>query len=145
MERSSVKYVLAALLALNMPTSVLAECVKPVAALEQGAPAPCKGFLFSPKKELEVRLLSKESELLKVELETLNLMVDKYGKKSVEYEKIIDLHISRTELWKAKAEDITLKYVAVEESRTKRDITFILVGVGLTVLAGWSLGQVAGR
>jgi hypothetical protein len=140
-----VKIILAILLVLNMPLSVLAECVKPVMALEQGAPAPCKGFLFSPQKELEVRLMTREVELLKSEAEALNLIVDKYSKKDVEYNKIIDLHISRTELWKTKAEDITLKYVTIEEKRTKRDFGFILVGIGLTVLSAWALGQVAGR
>lgn len=136
-----MKKLLAILITLSMPLNSFADCPKPVTSLEEGAKAPCTGYLFTPEKELEVRLMKKESDLLKAETENLNLMVDKYEKKEVEYTKIIDLQIDKTELWKTKAEDITLKYVAVEENRTKRDFGFILMGIGLTVLAGWSMGQ----
>jgi len=34
-----------------------ATCDKPVTYLGQGSTSPCSGFLFSPEKELEVRIL----------------------------------------------------------------------------------------
>jgi response regulator RpfG family c-di-GMP phosphodiesterase len=33
-----------------------ADCAKPVTSLKEGTTAPCTGYLFSPEKELEVRL-----------------------------------------------------------------------------------------
>jgi hypothetical protein len=144
--REMYKKLMVILISLSLPlNSYATDCSVSVKLLEEGTPAPCRGFLFDPKKELEVRMMKKESELLQIETETLNLMVDKYKKKEVEFNKIIDLQSEKTELWKVKAEDITLRYVAVEESRTKRDFMFILMGVGLTVLAGWSMGQASGR
>ena len=140
-----MKKLLAILLSLSMPLSSFADCIKPVTSLEQGAQAPCKGYLFTPEKELEVRLTVKEAELLKAETEALNLIVDRYKKKDVEFNKIIDLQIDKTELWKTKAEDITLKYVAIEENRTKRDFWMVVLGVALTVGAGYAVGQAAGR
>jgi hypothetical protein len=140
-----MKKLLAILLSLSMPLSSFADCVKPVTLLEQGAQAPCKGYLFTPEKELEVRLTVKEAELLKAETQALNLIVDRYKKKDAEFNKIIDLQIDKTELWKTKAEDITLKYVAVEENRTKRDFWMVVLGVALTVGAGYAVGQAAGR
>jgi hypothetical protein len=140
-----MKRLIAIALTISLPISSFADCTKPVTSLEEGAKAPCTGYLFTPEKELEVRLMKKESELLKAETENLNLMIDKYKKKEVEYTKVIDLQIDKTELWKTKAEDITMKYVAVEENRTKRDFGFILMGIGLTVLSGWAIGQAAGR
>jgi len=140
-----MKKLLAVLLSLSMPLSSFADCIKPVTSLEQGAQAPCKGYLFTPEKELEVRLTVKEAELLKAETEALNLIVDRYKKKDVEFNKIIDLQIDKTELWKTKAEDITLKYVAIEENRTKRDFWMVVLGVALTVGAGYAVGQAAGR
>ena len=135
-----MKKLLAILITLSMPLNSFSDCPKPVTSLEEGVKAPCTGYLFTPEKELEVRLMEKESELLKAETENLNLMVDKYKKKEVEYTKVIDLQIDKTELWKKKAEDITLKYVAVEENRTKRDFIYILMGIGLTVLSGYAIG-----
>ena len=132
---------MALLLVLSMPLNSFAECTVPVKLLEEGATAPCRGFLFTPEKELQVRMLKKEYDLLDAETQNLNLMVDKYQKKDIEFNKIIELEAQKTELWKTKAEDITLKYVTVEESRTKRDLAFILTGVALTVLAGYAIGQ----
>lgn len=139
-----MKKLLALIIALSLPiNSFAAECQVPVKLLEEGSPAPCRGYLFSPEKELDVRIKVKDYSLLKQENEVLNQMIERLNKKNSESEKIIDLEIQKTELWKTRAEDITLKYVSVEENRGKRDFMFILMGVGLTVLAGWAVGQAA--
>lgn len=138
-----MKTLMALLLVLSMPLNSFAECTVPVKLLEEGATAPCRGFLFTPEKELQVRMLKKEYDLLGAETQNLNLMVDKYKKKDIEFNKIIELESQKTELWKTRAEDVTLKYVTVEESRTKRDFVFILMGMGLTVLGAWAAGQVS--
>lgn len=139
-----MKKVLALIIALSLPiNSYASECPAPVRLLEEGASAPCRGYLFSPEKELQVRMMVKDYSLVKEELNTLNNMVDRLQKKESESEKIIQLEMQKTELWKTRAEDITLKYTSIEENRGKRDFMFILMGVGITVLAGWSLGQIS--
>jgi len=141
-----MKKLLAILISLSLPlSSFAAECIAPVKLVEEGAPAQCRGFLFSPEKELEVRLMKKDHDLLVLEVKELDLISDKSKQKDLELKKIIELEEQKTELWKSKAEDITLKYIAVEENRTKRDFGFILMGVGLTVLSAWAVGQAAGR
>jgi hypothetical protein len=137
-----VKKLLALIIALTMPiNSFAAECSVPVKFLEEGSPAPCRGYLFSQEKELQVRIMAKDYSLIKDELDSLNKMVEKLQKRDQESEKILNLEMQKTELWKVRAEDITVKYVSVEENRGKRDLMFILMGVGLTVLAGWAVGQ----
>lgn len=140
-----MKRLIALILAISLPISSFAECTKSVTLLPEGASAPCKGFLFTPEKELEVRIMTKEFELLEMETKSLNQIVDKQKKKEVEFNKIIDLEQSKTELWKTRAEDITLKYVTVEEKRTTRDFWMVVLGVALTVGAGYAVGQAAGR
>ena len=137
-----MKKLLALIIALTMPiNSFAAECSVPVKFLEEGSPAPCRGYLFSQEKELQVRIMAKDYSLIKDELDSLNKMVEKLQKRDQESEKILNLEMQKTELWKVRAEDVTLKYVSVEENRGKRDLMFILMGVGLTVLAGWAVGQ----
>ena len=141
-----MKALMALIIALSMPiNSYSAVCQSPVKLLEEGSTAPCRGYLFSEDKELQVRIAIKEYELLKQEADSLNKMIDKLNTKNNLSEKILVLEMDKTELWKAKAEDITLKYTTVEENRGKRDLLFVVLGVGLTVLAGWGLGQAAAR
>jgi len=138
-----MRSLMAFLVSLSLAVNCVAECTIPVKSIEEGTPAQCKGFLFSPAKELEVRLLLKDRQLLELELNTTNAIIARYKNKDLEFEKIIALESQKTELWKTRAEDITLKYVAVEDKHGSRDFLFILAGIGLTVLAGWSLGQAA--
>lgn len=139
-----MKKIMALLVSLSLAVNCLAtECSVPVKSLEEGNISPCKGFLFSPTKELEVRLMKKDYELYKLEVETTNAIIDRYKKKEYEFEKVIELESQKTDLWKTRAEDITLKYVSLEENRGKRDFMFILAGVGLTVLSAWAMGQAA--
>lgn len=138
---SKIKAILLSLILCS--NSLATECLVPVKTLEEGNISPCKGFLFSPVKELEVRLMKKDYELYKLELETTNAIIDRYKKKEYEFEKVIELESKKADLWKTRAEDITLKYITLEDTRGKRDLMFVLAGVGLTVLAGYAIGQAA--
>lgn len=139
-----MKNLMAFLVSLSLAVNCLAtECSVPVKLLEEGSPAPCKGFLFSPDKELEVRLMKKDYELVKLEVETTNAIIDRYKKKEYEFAKVIELETQKADLWKARAEDITSKYVTLEDNRGRRDFMFVLAGIGLTVLAGYAIGQAA--
>lgn len=139
-----MKNLMALLVSLTLAVNCFAtECLVPVKAIEEGSPAQCKGFLFSPAKELEVRLMKKDYDLYKLEVETTNAIINRYQKKEFEFEKVIELESKKADLWKTRAEDITLKYVSLEENRGRRDLMFILAGVGLTVLSAWAIGQAA--
>lgn len=134
----------ALLLAVIMPTQAFAtECQAPVKLLEEGSPAPCRGYLFSPDKELEIRIKSKEHSLLQEEISYLSKVVDNMKKKESESDKILELEAKKTELWKSRAEDLAIKFTEVRERQDRRDAVFVLLGIGLTVLAGWGLGQAA--
>lgn len=123
-------------------TSVFADC-KPVTPLAQGEQAPCTGFLFSPAKERELRLLNEEYQAL---LESSKLYIqqrDLYKKEVEQTEVIVDKERQKAELWRKIAEDTTLKYTEVEANRGRRDWLFLIGGVVLTIGAGYAIGQAA--
>jgi len=125
---------------LCLPVQAMADCPKPVTLLDEGAPAPCRGFLFTPQKELEVRILNEDNKLLNDEIKFKDLKIDKLGKSLTESDKIIDLEKQKTELWRSKAEDSTKKLIESEDGRGKRDLLFVILGVALTVGAGFAVG-----
>lgn len=141
-----MKKIVALLICLSLPLqSFGSECSVPVKLLEQGSLSPCRGYLFSPEKELEVRIKLQEHSLLQSEIATLTKIVDRLKLKDEESNKILELEIRKTELWKTRAEDITSKYVGLQEGSHKKDMGLVLLGVAITVFAGWSMGQAAGK
>jgi len=128
---------------LILPIQSMADCPKPVTLLEEGTSAPCRGFLFTPQKELEVRLLNEDNKLLGKEIEFKDIKIDKLNKSLFESDKIYDLERQKTELWRLKAEDSTKKLIESEDGRGKRDLLFVILGVALTVGAGFAIGQAA--
>lgn len=107
--------------------NVSANCQQPVKYLEQGIQAPCSGYLFSPEKEAELRLVDQNTVLKDKKMKLLEEQLDLS-------EKIMIKERERAEMWR----------IAAEESSKKLFITSytsVLIGVGLTVLAGWSMGQ----
>jgi hypothetical protein len=122
---------------------IAGECQKPVTLLEEGASAPCRGYLFTPPKELEVRIQNEENKLLNKEIEFKDLKIDKLNKSLLESDKIIELEQQKAELWRARAEDSTRKLVESEDGRGRRDFWMVVLGVALTVGAGYAVGQAA--
>lgn len=138
-----MKKLLSLLLALSLaaPLEVRAECSKQVTLLEQGTPAPCKGFLFSPEKEQQVYLLNEKYKLIQQELDLKNQFIDRYKKDSALMDDILEKERQKSELWRTTAVQSTTQLIEVKENQGKRDMWMILTGVALTVLAGWSVGQ----
>ncbi len=126
-----------------VPNLCFAECPKPVQFLKIEEKANCNGYLFSPEKELEVRITNEDNKLLKKEIEFKDLKIDKLNKSLFETDKIIDLERQKSELWRARAEDSTMKLVESEDGRGKRDFWMVVLGVALTVGAGFAIGQAA--
>lgn len=139
-----MKKVIAAFLASCILTGpVFAQCPKPVTPLEKGEQAPCSGFLFSPEKEQELRIKNEQYKLLMEESKLYIQQIELYRKEVTVTDEIVKKERDKAEVWRKAAEDSTERYVKLEEARTTRDWMFLVAGVGLTVLAGWSVGQAA--
>lgn len=139
--KSMRKQIISFILGISFTSNAFADC-KPVTPLEKGEKAPCAGFLFTPEKELELRIRNEEYKLLIEQTKIYIQQIDLYKKELETADKIVNKEQEKAELWRAAAEKATQKYVTLEESRTVRDWVFLVSGVGLTVLAGWSLGQI---
>lgn len=138
-----MKQLMAVLLIISLPlNSFAADCVQPVKQLEQGEAANCSGFLFSPQKELELRIMKKQFDVQTSQLSQQDDIISKLTKKNNDYGAILTDEQKVSELWRAKAIDSTTKYIDSESNRQTRDWMFLGSGILLTVLAGWSLGQV---
>lgn len=135
------KRLLALVIAALLPLQSFATCTTSVTLLSEGAPAPCRGFLFTPEKELELRIMSKDYDLLKQDLELKTKTIDRLAKINKNSEDIINLEASKAELWRVRAEDSTKKLVESESGRQQRDLLWMLAGVLLTVGAGYAVGQ----
>lgn len=124
-------------------TNSFADCSKPVTPLTQGEQAPCTGFLFSPAKELELRLRNEDYNFLLEQSKLFIQQKESYKKELEQTEQIVEKERQKAELWRKVAEDTTLKYTEVQERRGTRDWLFLGAGVLLTIGAGYALGQAA--
>lgn len=122
-------------------TNLIAECQKPVQMLKNGDLAPCDGYLFSPDKELEVRISSEENKILKKQLPLLNNQIYTLKQQLELDSKIIERESQKSELWRVKAYEMTEKFIESENNRGKRDLFFLIGGVILTIGAGFAVGQ----
>lgn len=142
LESTKMKKLLCLLLALTLAApQTFAECSKPVITLTEGQVAPCKGYLFSPTKEQEVRILTEDYSLLQEKLELKDKQIELLRKDVNSVEFIIKKEQEKSELWRNAAELSTTQLVKMQESKGSRDILMILAGVLITVGAGYAVGQ----
>jgi hypothetical protein len=120
-------------------TSSLA-CPKPVTFLRNGEGSPCDGYLFSPDKERELRLMNEDYKLVKEELVIKDRVITNYKTLAENAEFIASKEAEKAELWRNRTIDITNKFATEEEGRGRRDWLFLVSGVLLTVAAGWAVG-----
>jgi CHAT domain-containing protein len=130
-------------LSLSLFANSALACEKPVTPLTQGQQAPCTGFLFSPEKEKQLRLLNEDYQLLLEQSQLYLKQKELYKQELEETDKIVEKEKQKAELWRKVAEDTTLKYTQVQEARGTRDWLFLIGGVVLTIGAGYALGQAA--
>ena len=57
-------------------------------------------------------------------------------------EKIVENSYKKEELWRAKAYEMTEKYVAAENTSAWKDLFFVGSGVVITAIGAWAVGQV---
>lgn len=137
-----VKGLIVLLLSLSIATPTWA-CEKPVLRLLKNEKAPCEGFLFSPKKELELRLLDTEYKFLLKETEVKDRLIEFYKTNEETTYEIIEKERQKSEVWRNVAEKNTLELVKTQESRGQRDWLFFVGGILCTVAAGYAIGQAA--
>lgn len=139
-----MKKIVATLLIGSLTTTQLkAECDKPVTPLKTGEQAPCLGYLFSPEKELEVRVKNEEFKLLMEQTKLYIQQTELYKSELKISNEIADREREKAEIWRKAAEQSSMNVLNMQESRQTRDLLFILAGVGLTVAAGYAVGQVS--
>lgn len=136
-----MKQLLSLLLATCLALPANAECNKPVTLLSEGTPAPCKGFLFTPEKESEVRLMNEDNKLMKQEIELKDLKIKLLANDIKDTEFIIQKEAEQAELWRKRAEESTLLLTKKQDNQGYRDWGMVLLGVLITVGAGYAVGQ----
>lgn len=117
------------------------ECQKPVVTLNEGDPAPCRGFLFSPAKEKEIRLLDQEYQILLDKSVITEKQLELYKANTILLESVLEKEQKKAQLWQDHAEKYTEKYIKEQENRSNRDWLFFAGGVLLTIGAAWAVGQ----
>lgn len=120
-----------------------ADCSSPVTLLEKDQSAPCRGYLFTPEKEKQVRGLNEDYKLLQEELTIKDKQLELYKLQVQSLYQAAELSEKKSSLWQTKAQEAVERTVSIEQSRQTRDLLFVLGGVALTVLAGWAIGQVS--
>lgn len=121
--------------------SGLAECVKEVTLLNQGDPSPCRGYLFTPEKELKVRIMNEENKYFQQQVDILNKQINLLNDSLKLQEEISGKEREKAELWRVRAEDSTRKLIDSEDGRGKRDLLFVIGGVLLTLGAGYAASK----
>lgn len=124
------------------PPTARAACDRPVISLKEGEAAPCRGFLFTPEKESQMRILDQDYSLLKEESLAKDEIITRLKKSIKESDSIIEKEQQKTNLWQIRAEDSTTKLMKLDQNRTTRDIIMVGAGVLLVVLSAWAAGQV---
>ena len=118
-----------------------AQCPKPVQYVEKGNTVNCTGFLFSPEKELELRIKNEEYKLL---MEQTNLYIQQleFYKKEVETrEKIIKIQEDKVELWKNSADNYSTKYLELKDKQQREEYYLFASGIGVTLMTALALSQ----
>lgn len=133
--------ILASILIALLPLQTLAECVKPVQYLQSGDRATCTGYLFSPAKELELRIKNEEYKLLTEQTRLYIQQLEFYKKELEVNDKLIKKQEEKTELWRTATETYSDKYLQLKEKQQSQEYYFFGAGVLATLLTTLSVAQ----
>jgi hypothetical protein len=117
-------------------------CNQPVVSIEKGQAAPCSGYLFTPEKEQEVRLMKIEFIFTKKENEILNKKIKLFDKDIEAANLVIKKEREHGEVWRTTAITTTKNLVAIEESRGTRDVLLFGTGILTAVLVSFIIKNV---
>src|SRR3989344_4805044 len=116
------------------------KCDKEITLLQEQTSAPCKGYLFTPEKELEIRLIVEDYKFLEQTSLNKDKQINILQQSAEKAEQVAKKESEKTELWRNKAEDSTKKFIESESGRTSRDFIFLGIGALLTIGAGFAIG-----
>lgn len=109
-------------------------CPSTVSLLDQGQPSPCRGYLFSPDKELELFKINEDYKLLK----EIDLLKDKkivfLQEQLKDVEQSYTYQKQETTLYQTQANTYALKYEQDKSDQSLRDALFYGGGVVTTVI-----------
>lgn len=137
-----MKICIVGLLLISSSLGYSEECSKNVQELKKGAIAPCSGFLFSPKQEEKVRGIVETSKLQEAELEVLGKEIEIYKYQIDNYKDIVKLQQEESKVWRDSYITLSKEYVSDNSSSQWQNILWMLSGVGITAIAGWTIHQV---
>jgi len=120
---------------------IYADCKQPVTHLLKEEVTPCEGYLFSPEKELEIRIKNEEYKLLMEQTKIYIQRIELYKEQVKITEEIAKKEAGKAELWRDRAEDITEKYVKQNNRQGWRDWVFFGAGILTTAIAAWTVSQ----
>jgi hypothetical protein len=115
-------------------------CPADVQYLNKGETANCSGYLFSPSKQEELKFMRQDYKLLQQEVTILKQQKELYEANVVKLNEIITKEEQKSELWRAKAEDSSKKYMESEQYRGTRDAWFFGGGIVATLTTGLVVG-----
>lgn len=104
-------------------------CSDPVTPLTKGALAPCTGYLFSPAKEHQFRLINDDYTFMQQEVDNLSKQKVFLQGQLNDSQAIIDDQKKEINIWRIDDIDNSQKLVKAEEGRGTRDALFFGGGV----------------
>lgn len=128
------------LVSLSISVPAQAKC-RPVTFLTAKEPAPCDGYLFTPEKELEIRIKNEERKLLLEQLDLYARQNSLYKQELDASEIIIIREREKSDLWARSAEQCMQQKLKFEERSSFRDWLFLIGGVLLTVASGYAINS----
>jgi hypothetical protein len=134
---------LAFTLALQSITAWGSACPAPVSVLNEGDKAPCYGFLFSPAKEKELRLLNDDYILLQQKLDLTIKEMQLYKDSLAATNTILKAEQDKSTIWQQSAEKYSNLYTTQQDNRSNRDLICVALGIIITIAAAYGMGQAA--
>lgn len=104
-------------------------CAQPVQPLNMGQSAPCTGFLFSPAKEKQVRLINDDYSFTKQEVDVLSKQKVFLQSQLNDLQGVVNDQKKEINIWRLDDINNSQKLVKVEEGRGTRDALFFGGGV----------------
>lgn len=132
--------ILLILLAL-IATPLWGECLQDVEYIQEGDAAYCNGYLFTPEKELEIRIELKEAALDRDLSFIKDKQINLLHETNVYLDTIAAKEAEKAELWRKIAEENTLKLMKKENQDTYINYLFFGSGIVTAILTGYMVGQ----
>lgn len=112
-----------------------------VTYLKKGEVATYNGYLFSEQKELELRLISKEHDLLLQQQEVQNKIIEKLNLQLTYSSQLIDKEQNKAEVWRKASEDSTKQLLSIQQSLTYEKYLYFIGGILVVLASAWTVGQ----